>query len=117
MKRIINNESQILVWFSLFLFYFISFTSAENEYILELSTPASTFQADNNVKIRYVYDSDIFNGVSVEFKSNQDAQQFFTDKRSSILKSWPIIHHINPKHNNKHNKPSTFFVPEDKVNS
>ncbi|EIE87576.1 hypothetical protein RO3G_12287 [Rhizopus delemar RA 99-880] len=114
MKRIINNESQILVWFSLFLFYFISFTSAENEYILELSTPASTFQVDNNVKIRYVYDSDIFNGVSVEFKSNQDAQQFFIDKRSSILKSWPIIHHTNPKHNNKHNKPSTFFVPEDK---
>lgn len=85
-----------------------------NQYILELSTPASGFDYDH-VKVRYVYESVLFNGVSVEFESNENPSQFI-QQHSEIIKAWPIQHFSQQAPiKEKNDRYSSFFIPQSQV--
>lgn len=102
--------------------------SQNNEYILEIALPLSSFIQDNLanhniVHVRYTYDTDILSGAAVQFKNYKVARQLID--HPDVLNAWPIHHRIGlhapvPElsFNNKeddHGSKATFFVPQDKV--
>jgi hypothetical protein len=98
-----------------------------NEYILEIASPLSTFIQDNlenrNIAhVRYTYDTDILTGAAVEFKNYKIARQLID--HPDVLNAWPIHHRVGlhapvPEFSNVHKDKDTsstyFFVPQDKV--
>ncbi|PHZ14411.1 subtilisin-like protein [Rhizopus microsporus ATCC 52813] len=115
MKIFSNNESQSIIWLLLFFTLTLVHALPEYGYIFELSTSSSSFvkkHLDNNIKLRYLYDSDIFNGVSLEFAS-KDAANRFIQQHPDIVNFWPIMSRTHIQAAIKHEQLSS-FIPQNK---
>jgi hypothetical protein len=105
-------------------------SSQNNEYILEIASPLSSFIQDNLenhniVHVRYTYDTDILTGAAVEFKNYKVARQLI--EHPDVLNAWPIHHRVglhapvpelvntNQQEDDNNASTTTFFVPQDKV--
>ncbi|KAI8997763.1 peptidase S8/S53 domain-containing protein [Pilobolus umbonatus] len=98
------------------LLQWVYMISAHHSYILEFSVLPTSFNA---MRIRYTFDSDIFQGMAVDFESQDIAEQAI--KHPDIIHAWPIHHrmglqaHMNGYRYHENSKDSgSFFIPENK---
>ncbi|KAI9276993.1 peptidase S8/S53 domain-containing protein [Phascolomyces articulosus] len=70
--------------------------TVDNSYIVELtrSPTESTFFQHDIRKVRYTYDSDLLQGVSVEFGDSISAKLALA--HPDVVNAWPVSHHTRP---------------------
>lgn len=113
----------VLFFVTIFCSTICHVNAQQNEYIIEFQSSAETsLFLENNKEmiseVRHTYTSDVFTGVSVEFKNPKVAKDL-ESLDENIVKVWPIHHRIRQqapfrKHSDD-SKDDRSFVPQNKV--
>jgi hypothetical protein len=89
----INIAISVLLQF-LFVCYAIGSISEHLGYIIEIENPNSYLTAHPKARLRHIYNSSIFSGLSVHFDNIQDAHVAIQD--TNIVQIWPVSHFARP---------------------